>query len=115
MQFPFDVATRSLQGSDGAVINMNGRERTISAVTGGVLLLFGLSRLSLSTIAVTVAGGVLLYRGFTGHCAAYEALNITSVDTTGRDERVDQVGGAPRGIARTCCSTGDGLAERSRL
>jgi len=56
-------------------MNVGEAERTISAVAGGLLLLYGLSRLSLSTVLVTVAGSALLYRGVTGHCGAYKALD----------------------------------------
>jgi len=59
-------------------INVGGTERTISTVAGGLLLLYGLSKLSLSTVVATVAGGALLYRGLTGHCSAYEALDMST-------------------------------------
>jgi uncharacterized membrane protein len=62
-------------------------ERTISAVTGGFLLLYGLSRLSLSTIVAAVAGGALLYRGLTGHCSAYQALDMSTTCGLENDER----------------------------
>jgi hypothetical protein len=59
-------------------INVGDTERMISSVVGGLVLLFGLSRLSTTTIVTTLAGGALLYRGLTGHCGAYQALGMST-------------------------------------
>ena len=59
-------------------VNVGDFERTISIVAGGLVLLHGLSKLSFSTIASAVAGGALLYRGVSGHCGAYQALNMST-------------------------------------
>lgn len=58
-------------------INVDMPERMISAAAGSILLLRGLRKLSLWQIA---AGGFMLYRGVTGHCAAYKALDSLSTD-----------------------------------
>src|SRR5579862_8948209 len=79
-------ASRSDQGR-GGVINVGDAERTISAVAGGFVLLYGLSKLSLSTIVAAVAGGALVYRGLTGHCSAYQALDMSTAGSLGNDER----------------------------
>lgn len=55
-------------------------ERVISAVSGGVLLGFGLKRGSLPGVAMTVAGGDLLVRGLTGHSVLYQLLGTKSSD-----------------------------------
>lgn len=68
-------------------INVGDTERTISAVAGGFVLLYGLSKLSLSTIVAAVAGGALIYRGITGHCSAYQALDVSTACGLGNDER----------------------------
>jgi len=77
MQSSPECASRS-EGRHACAINVGNAERTISAVAGGFLLLYGLSKLSLSTIVAAVAGGVLLYRGLTGHCSAYQALDMST-------------------------------------
>lgn len=61
--------------SDAGAINVGGTERIISAVAGGFVLLYGLSRLPRSAIVAAVAGAALLYRGLTGHCSVYQALD----------------------------------------
>lgn len=79
-------ASRSDQGRAGA-INVGDTERTISVVAGGFVLLYGLSKLSLSTSVAAVAGSALIYRGITGHCSAYQALHKSTACGLGNDER----------------------------
>ena len=57
-------------------VNVGQAERIFSLVSGGLLLVSGLRRGGLTglTMAGTAAG--LLYRGTTGHCHIYEALNL---------------------------------------
>jgi uncharacterized membrane protein len=64
-------------------------ERIISAVAGGFVLLYGLSRLSLSTIIAAAAGGGLLYRGLSGHCSVYQALQTSTACGLANGERID--------------------------
>jgi uncharacterized membrane protein len=68
---------RKNEGSTGA-INVGDTERTMSVLAGGFVLLHGLSKLSLSTIVTAVAGGALIYRGLTGHCSVYQALESST-------------------------------------
>jgi uncharacterized membrane protein len=82
-------ASRTQQGAAGA-INVGDMERTLSLVAGGFVLLHGLSNLRFSTIVAAVAGGALLYRGLTGHCNAYEALDISTACGLENDERGDR-------------------------
>jgi uncharacterized membrane protein len=56
-------------------INVNDKERTISAVLGALLLVRGLSRGSLLRL---LAGGGLLYRGLKGHSYLYERFDINT-------------------------------------
>ncbi len=66
--------------SCGGEINVGDTERSLSAIAGGGLLLFGLSRLSLTSLLGIAMGGALLYRGLAGHCSVYEALGMTTAD-----------------------------------
>ena len=84
-------------------LNMSEAERLASLVGGGSLLLYGLFRRSPAGLASAAAGGYLMYRGLTGHCLAYEKMNINRVegDSTGSQafpanfEREEQLHGAP--------------------
>jgi uncharacterized membrane protein len=63
-------------GGDRPPQNISQRERLYSAVGGAVLLLAGLSRGKLGGLLMTVCGGALVYRGWSGHCHCYDALGI---------------------------------------
>jgi len=52
-------------------------------VGGGILTVFGLSRRSLGGLALAAAGGSLLYRGLSGHCSLYQALDINTAEQPG--------------------------------
>jgi len=69
-------------------INVGDTERWLSAIGGGALLLYGLRR-SLGSLTLAVGGGMLLYRGVTGHCKAYESLGLNSVDREGGGVEVE--------------------------
>ena len=66
-------------------INVGDTERTISVLAGGYVLLHGLSRLPLTTIVAALAGGALIYRGLTGHCSAYQALEVSTACDAGNE------------------------------
>jgi uncharacterized membrane protein len=74
----WDVSTyEEAPQRDGAQpINVGETERLISALAGGGLIAFGLSRRSLGGLGLAAIGGSLLYRGVTGHCMCYEALGV---------------------------------------
>lgn len=59
-------------------LNIGERERVVSVLIGGLLALFGLGRLPLTALGLALGGGYLVYRGLTGHCPAYEALDINT-------------------------------------
>ena len=67
-----------------AEVNVGDAARIGSAVAGGVLAIYGISRGSLGGWLVALLGGVLAYRGLTGHCGLYKSLGV---DTTGSDAR----------------------------
>jgi uncharacterized membrane protein len=60
-------------------VNVGSSERAVSVAAGSILALLGLSRRSLPGLLVGGIGGALAYRGATGHCPMYQALEI---DTT---------------------------------
>lgn len=56
-------------------VNVGETERIVSAIAGGALVVFGLSRMSLGGLLVAAVGGALGYRGVTGHCDLYARLD----------------------------------------
>jgi len=60
-------------------VNVGDFERVLSVVGGGALALYGLRR-SLGNLLLMLGGGALIYRGLTGHCAAYQAMGITTAN-----------------------------------
>ena len=59
-------------------INVGNNERVASAVAGGVLALWGLSRRSLPGLLIAGVGAALGYRAVTGHCDAYAKLGVNT-------------------------------------
>jgi uncharacterized membrane protein len=57
-------------------VNVGNAERAASTVGGAALALYGLSRFSLGGLALAAIGGMLAYRGLSGHCDVYQALDI---------------------------------------
>lgn len=79
-----------------ADVNVGDTERIVSAVGGGALALYGLTRGSLGGIVLALVGGALVYRGTTGHCNTYEALGMSTAREGVRGSRVSVPGN--RGI-----------------
>lgn len=63
-----------------AQVNVGQTERWVSAIGGGALAVYGLTRGSLGGVALALAGAALLHRGYTGYCNVYEAVGV---DTSG--------------------------------
>jgi uncharacterized membrane protein len=63
-----------------AIINLGEAERQASMVGGTVLAVCGLLRGSLSGLALAAIGAALVYRGHTGHCQLYAALDHSTAD-----------------------------------
>lgn len=59
-------------------LNVGEGERLASILTGGLIALFGLRRLSFTALGLVLGGSYLLYRGFTGHCPTYKALDLST-------------------------------------
>ncbi len=63
--------------------NVNSIERAVSIAAGTAIAAYGLKRKDWGGLAAGVVGGLLVERGVTGHCMAYDALGLTSMDETG--------------------------------
>lgn len=59
----------SYNASHGGYMNVHGAERWASIIGGGALAAAGVRRGSPLGTALAIAGGLLLARGLTGHCA----------------------------------------------
>ncbi len=93
------VAIKAIRDEDEArrsqgYVNVGEVERWASGIGGGLLIAHGLRRGDFGGLALALLGGALAYRGATGHCQAYEALNI---DTSGK-HRADSEEHVHKGI-----------------
>jgi uncharacterized membrane protein len=70
-------------------INVSPGERVLSALSGGMLTLWGLRRFSLGGLMTSAAGAALLFRGVTGHCPVVEQLGISNGDARGTTKAVE--------------------------
>jgi uncharacterized membrane protein len=75
-------------------VNIGEVERWLSGIGGATLVAAGLKRGTWGGAALALLGGALLYRGVTGHCDVYGALNIS---TAGKS-RIGLVGDVHRGL-----------------
>jgi uncharacterized membrane protein len=73
--------------------NVNESERQFSLIGGTALAVCGLLRGSLSGLALAAIGGALIYRGVTGHCHLYEALDYSSAEDGENKQITGQQGG----------------------
>jgi len=60
-------------------VNVGDSERAVSVAAGAIVGLLGLSRASLPGLLGAAVGGALVYRGITGTCPMYRAMDV---DTT---------------------------------
>ncbi len=60
----------------GCPANVGQPERLASVAGGAALVLTGLSRRSLPGALLALTGGLLIYRGASGHCHLYDALGV---------------------------------------
>jgi uncharacterized membrane protein len=72
---------RDEPGEEGAGVNVGVAERVGSAIGGGALVLYGLTRRSLGGALLAGLGGVLAYRGITGSCPVYRAAGISTAES----------------------------------
>jgi uncharacterized membrane protein len=74
MALPITTAAPRRQHST----NLSQPERLVSVFAGGALAAYGIRKRSWGGAAVAAFGGVLAYRGLTGHCHLYRAIGIPS-------------------------------------
>lgn len=60
-------------------VNVGDSERWASILTGLVLVVLGVTRRSIAGLTAAAGGLYLVYRGATGHCAAYQMLGINTL------------------------------------
>lgn len=68
------------QGRDSNV-NVGQTERWGSALVGGGLAIYGLTRRTWGGVVLALVGGTLIARGSTGRCYMYDALGVNTAET----------------------------------
>jgi uncharacterized membrane protein len=66
------------EGGAGRHVNVSETERWASFILGGMLALGGVQLRSAGGALLALGGATLIYRGATGHCPCYAALDIDS-------------------------------------
>ena len=74
-------------------MNVGQAERWVSAVGGGALALYGLTRGNLAGVGLALVGASLIHRGTTGHCYAYDAIGVNTA-AEGENPNVSVRGGS---------------------
>jgi uncharacterized membrane protein len=67
-------------GDHASGLNVGDGERIASTLAGGILAIYGLSRGSFGGWLVAALGGILAYRGVTGHCPVYATIGIDTAE-----------------------------------
>lgn len=83
-----DGAGNESDAQGGRSVNVSEVERWGSALGGGALAIYGLTRGSLGGIVLGLVGGALVYRGVSGHCDMYRALGINTAGAEGRNPAI---------------------------
>ncbi len=83
------------QGYDNSV-NVGEAERWASAIGGGALAIYGLTRGNLPGVALALLGASLVHRGTTGHCYAYDAAGVSTAPRESENPNVSVPAG--RGV-----------------
>lgn len=65
-------------------INVGPNERLVSVIAGSGLIMKVLSKPSKARLPLILTGGLLIYRGLTGRCSLYRALDIQPIESAGR-------------------------------
>lgn len=78
--------------------NVGTAERAISVAAGSIVAIQGLSRGSLPGLICAAIGGALIYRGATGSCPMYRALNIDTANPQATGDQAQQEELDERGI-----------------
>lgn len=72
----------SLESSCQQRVNVGSTERMVSALGGGAMALFGISRGGLPGLLAAGLGAGLIYRGVSGHCSVYQAMGVQSTSSS---------------------------------
>ena len=83
-------------GGGSQEVNVGQVERWASAIGGGALALYGLTRGNLPGVALALLGASLVHRGTTGHCYAYQAMGVNTAEGETDNPNVSVRGG--RGV-----------------
>lgn len=78
---PGSTLTRAVEALPTLPTNVSSPERWASLIAGGAVALYGLTEKQPSLLT-TALGGYLMYRGLSGNCPAYQALNYSTSDST---------------------------------
>jgi uncharacterized membrane protein len=73
-------------------VNVGDLERWLSLLGGGLLALATVRR-SLGTVVLLGGAGALLYRGWTGHCALYQTMGLSTAAHDAPPDSVRSVAG----------------------
>jgi uncharacterized membrane protein len=73
----------AVQEKTTSSVNVGQPERWASAIGGGALALYGVTRGSLGGIALALLGAALVQRGYSGHCNLYEAIGYNTSGDAG--------------------------------
>ena len=65
-------------------VNVGDTERWGSIIGGSALAIYGLTRGTLGGVALALLGGASIYRGVTGHCNVYAALDVSTAEDHSR-------------------------------
>lgn len=65
----------------GSNVNVGQTERWASALAGGALAIYGLTRRTWGGVVLALVGGTLIHRGSTGHCYMFDALGVNTAGT----------------------------------
>jgi uncharacterized membrane protein len=78
-------------GLRGDQVNVGPTERLVSVFGGSALAVAGVMRRDWAGAALAFTGGVLAWRGLSGHCPGYAAAGINRVDTQTSPRHTEQV------------------------
>lgn len=79
-----------MSGCISQQVNVGDTER-LASILGGGLVLISMARFgSLTSVLGTLLGAGLIYRGLTGHCHLYEALEMNTNDECGESMDFDR-------------------------
>jgi uncharacterized membrane protein len=71
-------------------VNVSETERAVSVAAGSILAMVGIARRGLPGLIIGALGGGLIYRGATGHCPLYAALDVEAPPADERGIHVEQ-------------------------